>query len=51
VANLSLEKEWDYARQVSCFMDKEEENVMVQLESVEIETLEDGKFIEGVNVE
>lgn len=51
VANLSLEKEWDYARQISCFMDKEEENVMAQLESVEIETLEDGKFIEGVNVE
>lgn len=51
VAHLSLEKEWDYARQVSCSMDKEEEDVVVQLESVEIETLDDGKFIEGVNVE
>jgi ATP-dependent Clp protease ATP-binding subunit ClpC len=51
VAHLSLEKEWDYARQVSCSLDKEEDDVVVQLESVEIETLEDGKFIEGVNVE
>jgi ATP-dependent Clp protease ATP-binding subunit ClpC len=51
VAHLSLEKEWDYARQVSCSMDKEEDDVVIQLESVEIETLEDGKFIEGVNVE
>jgi len=51
VAHLSLEKEWDYARQVSCSMDKEEDDVVVQLEPVEIETLEDGKFIEGVNVE
>ncbi|MGD2088211.1 MAG: AAA family ATPase [Candidatus Aminicenantes bacterium] len=51
VAQLALEKEWDYARQVSCSLEKEEDNVVVQLESVEIETLEDGKFIEGVNVE
>jgi ATP-dependent Clp protease ATP-binding subunit ClpA len=51
VAHLSLEKEWDYARHVACSIDKEEDDVVVQLESVEIETLDDGKFIEGVNVE
>jgi ATP-dependent Clp protease ATP-binding subunit ClpA len=51
VAHLSLEKEWDYARQVSCSMDKEVDDVVVHLEPVGIETLEDDKFIEGVNVE
>ncbi len=50
MAQLSLEKEWDYARQVSCSMDKELDDVVVQLEPVEIE-MDDDKFIEGVNVE
>ncbi|MFC2145975.1 AAA family ATPase [Acidobacteriota bacterium] len=51
VAQLSLEKEWDYARQVACSIDKEEDDVVVHLEPEEIETLGDSKFIEGINVE
>ncbi|UCH98399.1 MAG: AAA family ATPase [Candidatus Aminicenantes bacterium] len=51
IAHLSLEKDWDYSRQVVCSVDKEEDQVVVQLESVGIETVDDGKFIEGVNVE
>lgn len=51
VAQLSLEKEWDYARQVSCSLDKELDEVLVQLEPAAMETLEDDKFIEGVSME
>ncbi len=46
IAHLSLEKEWEYARQVVCFMDKNEEEVMVQLNVGDFAPVEGGKYIE-----
>ena len=50
IAHLSLEKEWDYARQVVCAMADHEDELIVQLGTAAMETVEDDKLIEGVNV-
>jgi ATP-dependent Clp protease ATP-binding subunit ClpC len=50
IAHLSLEKEWDYARQVVCAMDDEEEELIVHLETAAMETVADDNLIEGVNI-
>jgi ATP-dependent Clp protease ATP-binding subunit ClpC len=52
IAHLSLEEEWDYARKIVCFMDKDEEEVVVQLDAGDFAPVEEGKFIEeGMNLE
>ncbi|MCP5050897.1 MAG: ATP-dependent Clp protease ATP-binding subunit [bacterium] len=53
IAHASLDKDWDYARQILCLMDKdgEEEEVMVQLGGMSVEPVNQEKFIEGINVE
>ena len=50
IAHLSLDKDWDYARHVVCTLDKDD-IVSVQLEPLDIETVDEDKLIEGVNIE
>jgi ATP-dependent Clp protease ATP-binding subunit ClpC len=53
IAHTSLDKSWDYARQIVCSIDSDNdiEEVAVHLEPNEMAPLDDEKYIEGINVE
>jgi ATP-dependent Clp protease ATP-binding subunit ClpC len=53
IAHVSLDKSWDYARQVLCSLESNEdgEEVVVHLEPAEVAPLDEEKFIESIKVE
>jgi len=53
VAHASLEKEWEYARQVVCSMDPDSETneVMVHLENVAVEAADEDTYIGEISAE
>jgi ATP-dependent Clp protease ATP-binding subunit ClpA len=51
IAHAALDKSWDFARQVVCTMDHNNDEVTVQLEPNEMAPLNGEKYIEGINLE